>query len=88
MRKARHHPIRARLGLREQGFLQGGHAFDRCVQLIAHPKLEIGRDLIVARPARVQTPSRFTYDLFAARFDIHVNVFERGGKREVSAFNL
>jgi len=88
MGEARHHPVGRRLGAGQQRADQRIKPLDRGVRLIAHPQAEVGRDLIVAAPRRVQTPGRLADDLFQPRLDVHVNVFERGRERELAGLDL
>ncbi len=88
MGEPRHDPVGPRLGLRQKRADQGFDPFNGGVHLVAHPKFEIGRHLIIARTARVQTPRRLADDLFEPRFDIHMDVFERRGKFERAALDL
>ena len=88
MGKAGHGPIRPRLGLAQQRTDQRQQARFCGIQLIAHPEFEIGCHLIVARPPRVQTPCRLADHLFQAGFDVHVDVFQRGGELEGAVLDL
>ena len=88
MGEARHHPIGARLGLRQQRAHQRGQRRNRRIALIAHPKPEIGCHLIVARPRRMQAPGGLANDLLQPRLDVHVNVFKRGREREIARLDL
>ena len=83
-----HNPIRAGLCLTQQRFHQCLKALFGGVQLVAHPQAEIGGHLIVPAAACVQTACCGADDFLQARFDVHVNVFQRSGKFEGSAFNL
>ena len=47
------------------------------VDRVAHPELEIGRDLVVARAGGVQPPRRRADQLGEAVLDMHVDVLER-----------
>ena len=86
--KARHDPISASFGLTEQGFHQRLNGTINRVTLVTNPKAEIDSNLIVTAAGCVQTACRLAYDFFQTRFDVHVNIFERFRKREVSAFDL
>ena len=83
-----HDPIGPGLCLVQQRLDQRQQSAFGGVELVAGPQLEICRHLIVARPARVQTPCRFADDFFQARLDVHVNVFQRGRIREGAALDL
>ena len=88
VRKAWHDRVGVRFGLGKQRLHQR-HDLPR-----AHltrgfdPEAEIERDLVVARPGRVQPAGRFADDLLEARFHIHVDVFQRLGKLEFSIPDL
>jgi hypothetical protein len=43
---------------------------------MAKPEADIGRDLIIARTARVQTLARITHELNESLFNIEVDIFE------------
>ena len=88
MRKAGHHSRFMPIGLINQRLDQTLKALNSAVRLITNPHPEIQRDLIVARPACVQTPGRFANQFLQPRLDIHVNVFQRGRKLKCSPFNL
>ena len=54
----------------------------------AHPKPQIGRDLVVARARGVEAPRRRTDQLGEARLDVHVNVLMFGAIGEAATFDL
>ena len=58
------------------------------VDSVAHPEPEIDSDLIVARAGGVQSARGGADDFGEARFDVHVNVFQRARKIEAAAFDL
>ena len=78
MGKAWHHPIGARLGLRQKRADQRLQTLIGGVQLVPHPEFKIGRDLVVPAAARVQAACGLTDQVFQPRLDVHVDVFERG----------
>ncbi len=88
MGEARHHPIGPGLGLREKCLLQRGQPLDGRIALVANPEPEIGRHLVVPRPRRVKPPGGRADHLLQPRLHIHVDVFERARKGEVSALDL
>ena len=88
MRKAGHHPIGTGSGLCEESAHQILDPRYRRIALIAHPEPEIQSHLIVARPRRMQTASRFADDFLQPGFHVHVNVFQIDAKGELSCFNL
>ena len=60
----------------------------QAVDRVAHPKAEIGRDLVVAGARGVQPLAGLADQLGEPRLDIHMNVFERLGERERAALDL
>ena len=88
MGKARHYPIRARLGLHQQRLDQRQQRPVRRIALVADPQPEIDGNLIVPRPGGVQPARRFTDDFLQPRLDIHVNILKCGRKTEISALDL
>ena len=83
-----HDPIGARLGLRQSRADQRGEAINRRVALIAHPQPEIGRHLVVARPARVQAACGLADDLLQAGLHVHVDVLQVGAEGELARLDL
>ena len=85
MRKAGHQGLGVRLGLGDQGLLQVLDLASRAFASLADPEPKIQRYLVIARPCRMQPPSRRADQLAQTRLDIHVNVFvfvtEREGAR-------
>ncbi len=55
---------------------------------VAHIEPEIGRHLVVARARRVEPPGGIADQLAQARFDVHVDVFERARKVELLRFDF
>ena len=55
---------------------------------VAHPKPEIGRDLIVARARGVQPPGRRPDQLGEPALDVHMDVLERALEGEFAGFDL
>jgi hypothetical protein len=88
MGEARHDPVGPGLGLREQRPHQRLQPRIAASQLVAHPEPEIRRHLVVARPRGVQPPAGSPIISLQPRLDIHVNVFQRGGKGEISRLDL
>ena len=88
MGEARHHGCRMKLGLADERRLQ---RLDRAVEPVdgvAHPELEVGRDLIVARARGVQPAGRRADELVQARLDIEVDILVLGAEGEGSALDL
>ena len=78
MGEARHDRVGMLLGALDQHALQAADRIGRLVAGIAHPKAEVGRDLVVARARGVQPPGRFADQLAEAVLDGHVDVLELG----------
>ena len=88
MRKTGHDGLGVFFRLVHQSGLQIRQLSVQFVDGVAHPELEIHGDLIVARTRRVQAAGDGA-DLFRkARFHIHVNVFQRAGKGEISRLDF
>ena len=77
MREARHRQVEMRLRLARQGELQGGKRGVGSVDPVAHPELEVGRHLVVARARGVQPPGGRADQLLEPALDVHVHVFQR-----------
>ncbi len=75
--EARHHARHMLLGAGDQRALQPGERGIRLVDRIAHPELEIGRDLVVARAGRVEPARGGADQLGEPVLDMHVDVLER-----------
>ena len=75
-------------GLSQQRLHQRKDAALGRVALVAHPQTKVGRHLVVARARGVQAARGLADDLFQPGLDVHVDVFERSGKREVTPFDL
>ena len=83
MGEAGHERAGVLLGLRDERRLQRLEGGGRGpVDRVAHPELEVGRDLVVARARGVQAPGRLADELGEPRLDVHVDVFERCEKRK------
>ena len=88
MGKARHHPVRPRLGLRQERPHQFGQPGNRRIALVAHPKPEIDGHLIIAAPPGVQPLARLADNLGQAAFHVQVNILQRGGKGKLPPLDL
>jgi hypothetical protein len=75
-------------GLRQERPLQRLQPGNRRIRLVPHPEPEIRRHLVVAAPRGVKPPGRFADNLLQARLHVHVDVLQRGGKREIAALDL
>ena len=75
-------------GLFRQRALQGGSLAIKQIKRVADPEAHIGCDLIIARTGGVEAAGGGTDGLGEARFDIHVNIFERAGEGELAGFDL
>ena len=82
MREARHHACRMGKRLLGERQLQRAQLLIQRINGIANPEAEIERDLVVARARRVKPPRHRADQLGEARFDIHMNIFERPRKFE------
>ena len=88
VRKARHHHVGAReRALGERPLQVGDLAVER-VDGVAHPELEIGRDLVVARARGVQAPGRRADQRAEPAFDVHVHVLEGARKFEFAGLDF
>ena len=88
MGEAGHHPVGPGLRLPDKCHTQVRQFADGLIAAVPDPEPEVGCDLIVAAPRRMQPPGRFADDLFQPRLDIHVNVFQRRRKGELSGLDL
>ena len=88
MGEARHHPVRPRLGLREQSALQRQEPFVHRVAPVAHPEPEVGRHLVVAAPRGVEALGGLADQLGQARLHVHVDVLQRRGEGEALVLDL
>ena len=88
VREARHH----RVGMLERAIDQRALVVRKrrvdAVDGVAHPELEIGRDLVVARARGVQPAGGSADQLGQPALDIHVNVLERTLEREGSVLDF
>ena len=78
MGEAGHDRIGVGLGLADQRCLHRLQTRIEPIERIAHPQLQVGRHLIVARARRVQPPGRIADQHGQPRLDIHMDVFEGG----------
>ena len=84
MGEARHYRFGMGFGLVEKGMQK---LTQQCVGLLRrllYPKPEVDRDLVIAGAGGVQPTSSGSDQFRQSCFDIHVNVFESGGKCEGS----
>ena len=88
MREARHDGCGMRQRLFGERALIAGQRRVDVVDRVAHPKLEVGRDLVVARARRMQTPGRRPDQLREPRLDVHMDVFERPLEAELARLHL
>ena len=88
MGEARHHGIRVLLGALEQGRLQVPQQTVGAIERVAHPKAQVGRDLVVARARGVQLAAGIADQLGEPRLDVHMDVLERGAERELARLDL
>ena len=88
MREARHDGIGMRLGLGKQRALQREQSAVDSPAGRPHPEPEIRRYLVVARARGVQPAGGVARDLAEPRFDVEMNVFERGFENEAPFGNL
>ena len=88
MGEARHHGRGVPFGLVEQGADQLADLPVQPIDRLAHPKPEVGRDLVVARARGVQPPGGLADDLLEARLDIRVDVLERRLEGEIAGLDL
>ena len=80
MGEAGHDPVRSGLGLTQQRLYQRQQPGFGGIELVADPEAEIGRHLVVARARGVQAACGFTDQGLEPGLDVHVDVFQRGGK--------
>jgi len=64
------------LGPRQQRVLERVDPRHRLVEAVADEHLEVGRDLVVARPGGVQLARRRPDQFAEPLFDVHMDVFE------------
>ena len=88
MREARHDRVAMRLGLARERQLEGGQRRVRAVDPVAHPELEVGRHLVVARARGVQPPRRLADQLLEPALDVHVHVFQRARELQAAGRDL
>ena len=77
-----------RLGLPEKRLLQRLDPGNDGIALVADPEAEIDGDLIVPAARGVKPAGGLSDQVLQPRLDIHMNVFEGGGKCEFSALDL
>ena len=88
MGKARHDPVRPRLGLREEGLHQPGKPKDGLIALVAHPKPEIDGHLIVPAARGVQALACVPDQLGQAGLDVQVDILQLDPESELSRLDL
>ena len=88
MGKAGHHRAGMIERLLGERALIGGERRVDVVDRVAHPELEIGRDLIVARARGMQPPGCRPDQFGKPALDIHVDVLERALEVEFAGFDL
>ncbi len=88
MREARHdgRGVRQRL-FGERALIAGERRVD-VVDRVAHPELEVGRDLVVARARGVQPPRRRADQVGEPRLHVHMDVLERPLEAELARVHL
>jgi hypothetical protein len=86
--EARHHGRGVRQRLLGQRPLIARKGRVDVVDCVAHPELEIGRDLVVARARGMQPPGRRADQLGKPRLDVHMDVFERALEAELAGLHL
>ena len=77
VRETRHDRVGVRRREIEQSRQQLRHQAAQRVDLVAQVQPDVGRDLVVARTAGVQTFADVSNDPDEAGFDVHVDVFAR-----------
>ena len=88
VREARHDGRGLRQRFLGERLLIAGQRRVDVVDRVAHPELEVGRDLVVARTRRMQTPGRRPDQLREPQLDVHMDVFERALEAELARFHL
>ena len=78
MGEAGHDGVGMLVGAGDQRILERVDPGERLVDRAAHPQLEVGRDLVVARAGGVEAARDRPDQLGQAVLDVHVDVFERG----------
>ena len=86
--EAGHDPVGSGLGLPQQRLDQRQQPGFGGIELVADPEAEIGRHLVVARARGVQAACGFADQGLEPGLDVHVDVFQRGGKLEAARFDL
>jgi hypothetical protein len=75
-------------GARDQCLLQPSQGTVEPVHGVAHPKAEIGRHLVIARPCRVQASAGIADQRGQPRLHVHVDVFQGRPELEPAGLNL
>ena len=79
-------------GMAFRGVDQGGLEFldlgVESIERVAHPELEVGHHLVVARARGVELATGLADQIGQARLDVHVDVLERRLKGESAALDL
>jgi hypothetical protein len=82
MGEARHHRAGMRLGQPQQHALQRLQARVGPLHGVAHPELEVGGDLVVARAGGVQATARLPDQIGESLLDVEMDVFKLRRERE------
>ena len=88
MGEAGHHGGGVGERLLGQRLLQGGESGVGAVDGVAHPQLEVGCHLVVARARRVQPAGDRADQLGQPRLDVEVDVLQGAGKGEFPCFDF
>ena len=88
MRVARHDRVGIALRRLDERTLQVGDAAEHGERLAAHIEVRVERDLVVAAARRVQPAARLADRVGQSLLDVHMDVFERDGKVEVTVLDF
>ena len=88
VREARHHRRSVSIGQLDQRMLQPIDAAYDLIDFATQPQPSVGRDLVVARAAGVQTLAGFADQLRQTPLDVQMNVFEFDAPFELIALDL
>ncbi len=75
-------------GLVDERPLERRHRAIEPVDRVAHPELEVGRDLVVARARGVEPPCCFADRLVEPRLDVEMNVLVLGAEGKGAGFDF
>ena len=87
MRVARHHGVGVSFGQPDQRDAQPVDSVQDVADGLLHVQAHVDGDLVVARPRRVELPSRLADRLEQPALDVHVDVFELGPPGEVAVLD-